>query len=102
MDLNFCEAELQAWLERDSMKDMVRYMLHFNTDFTLTIFRNGGGSYSFYLSNGQYGDLIKTTPEFQHACEKQNLGIIKETILMFTKYLRQKGFGGELKIGQLL
>lgn len=102
MAIDYSEIELQNWFSIKHLQQIVSYMVHFNTDFNVTVFRNGGGTYSFYVSNGYYGDNIKSTDEFQHVCKTQNVGIIKEVILTLKQYLRQNGFDGELKIGQLL
>ena len=102
MGLDFCELELQNWFNVSRLQQIVSYMVHFNDEFTVSVYLNGGGTYSFYVSNGYYGDHINSTPEFQYACNTKNLGIIKEVILIFRKYLRQNGFDGELKIDNIL
>ena len=102
MSLDFYEVELQNWFKLNRLKEIVSYMVHFNTDFNVSVFLNAGKTYSFYVSTGHYGDNITSTPEFQDVCKKQNLGIIKEVILILTKYLRQNGFDADLKIGNIL
>ena len=102
MSIDYSEIELQNWFVMNDLKKIVTSMVYFNTDFGVTVFCNAGGTYSFYVSNGFYGDNINSTNEFQHACNIKNVGIIKEVIMTLKEYLRQKGFNGELKIGQLL
>lgn len=59
-------------------------------------------TYTFSVTSYEMSRVIYDNKEFQEVCISQNIGLIKDMLVIFEQYIRSKGYKGNVEIAQIL
>lgn len=104
MDINIYYLRLLKWFKPHSL-DSIVYSLQ-NKDETycikLNVFYNALETYTLLVTSYDMSKVVYEENEFLEVCKSQNIGIIKDILVIFEKYLRSNGYKGKVQIAQIL
>lgn len=104
MDINIYYLELEKWFKRYSLDGIAFTLNNNDPDYVirLHVFKNALKTYTLLVTSYEMSRVVYDNKEFQEVCESQNIGVIKDILVMFEKYIRSKGYRGNVEIAQIL
>lgn len=104
MDINMHQLVLEKWFKGYSLASIITTLKDKEPEYTirLNVFYNALKTYTFSVTSYDMSRVISNTKEFQEVCKSQNIGLIKDMLVIFEQYIRSKGYKGNVEIAEIL